>query len=101
MAKLVMKRYKNQEVAVAINATESSLTSYASKREKSTRNGWTIPEIVEFLERNKADRRIIPVDKTAVEEIRAALVCFGFKNHAKEQVSIVTGRQNEEEKTDG
>jgi hypothetical protein len=101
MAKLVMKRYKNQEVAVAINTTESALTSFASKREKSTKNGWTIPEIVEFLERDKVDRSFTPVDKTAVEEIRAALVCFGFKNHAKEQVCVVTGRQNEEEKTDG
>lgn len=87
MAKLVMKRYKNQEVAVAINTTESALTSYASKREKSTKNGWTIPEIVEFLERpHTRVRGSRPIDEEDVEEIRSALVCFGYKASDHEQM---------------
>lgn len=87
MAKLLMKRYKSKDVAEAIGESVSSLRAYASSHHRSTRNGWTIPEIVEFLERPHTRVNVSrPIDEKDVEEIRSALVCFGYNASDHEQM---------------
>ena len=97
MAKLVMKRYKSKDVAEAIGESVSSLRAYASSHNRSTKNGWTIPEIVEFLERPHIRvRGSRPIDEKDVEEIRSALVCFGYKVSDHEQMKCEQQTEDEE-----
>lgn len=82
---------------LAVGLSESLLYSFASKMKRSTRQGrkfafgefqkfplcgnlqWTLGEIAEVLESKRVRRRKRPVSLQMVEEIRAGLICLGFR----------------------
>lgn len=78
MGKAPMKRYNTRDAAKATGLSESVFTSYASANGKSSKDGWTILEIVNVYESPRRNRRHRPVNESAVKEIRAALVSFGI-----------------------
>lgn len=79
MPKVNPKRYRTRDVAAAVGLSESLLYSFASKMKRSTRQGWTLGEIAEVLESKRVRRRKRPVSLQMVEEIRAGLICLGFR----------------------
>ena len=88
MPKMIPKRYRNRDVAAAVGLSESTLTAFASAHGRTTRQGWTLPDIVELLESPRRNRPQSPVDRAAVEEIRAGLVCYGFRIEPDEQCAF-------------
>ena len=85
MPKVNPKRYRTRDVAAAVGLSESLLYSFASKMKRSTRQGWTLGEIAEVLESRRVKRRKRPVSLQMVEEIRAGLICLGFRFEVTEQ----------------
>ena len=85
MSKVNPKRYRTRDVAAAVGLSESLLYSFASKMKRSTRQGWTLGEIAEVLESRRVKRRKRPVSLQMVEEIRAGLICLGFRFEVTEQ----------------
>ena len=85
MPKVNPKRYRTRDVAAAVGLSESLLYSFASKMKRSTRQGWTLGEIAEVLESKRVKRRKRPVSLQMVEEIRAGLICLGFRFEVTEQ----------------
>ncbi len=85
MPKVNPKRYRTRDVAAAVGLSESLLYSFASKMKRSTRQGWTLGEIAEVLESRREKRRKRPVRLQMVEEIRAGLICLGFRFEVTEQ----------------
>lgn len=82
MGKAPMKKYSTRDAASATGLSESVFTSYASANGKSSKDGWTILEIVNVYESPRRNRRHRPVNESAVKEIRAALVSFGISIQA-------------------
>ena len=78
MGKAPMKRYNTRDAAKATGLSESVFTSYASANGKSSKEGWTILEIVEVYESPRRHRKVRPANESAVAEIKAALVSFGI-----------------------
>jgi len=78
MGKTSMKRYNTRDAAKATGLSESVFTSYASANGKSSKEGWTILEIVEVYEAPRRHRKCRPANESAVAEIKAALLAFGI-----------------------
>ena len=90
MPKVDPKRYRTRDVAAAVGLSESLLTAFASRQGRSTRQGWTLGEIAEVLESRRVKRRKRPVSLQMVEEIRAGLICLGFRFEVTEQQIMKT-----------
>lgn len=89
MGKMQLKTYSNQEVSIATGLTTGACTAFASKAGFSTKNGWTIPQIIELLEGTRRPREGKKIDMERVKELKNALVAIGWNSHAVEgQISI-------------
>lgn len=98
MADYEMKRYRNIDVAVALGLSSvNRLCAFASDRKRSSRDGWTVIDIIDYLKCKRIRNPRNIADKNAVLEIRAALAAFGYSPEDYVQCSMSVDDDKEEQ----
>lgn len=75
-----MERFSVATIAYVTGYTCSTVTSWAAKQNKSTKDGLTVPEIIEFLNAPKHNNERGKVDEHAAIRLRTALEVMGAMN---------------------
>ena len=75
-----MERFSVATISYVTGYTCSTVTSWAAKQNKSTKDGLTVPEIIEFLKAPKKNDERGKVDEHAAIRLRTALEVMGAIN---------------------
>lgn len=75
-----MERFNAMTIAHVTGYSVSTVTSWASKNNKSVKDGLTVPEIMDFLQAPKAEKAAGKVDEKAAARLRTALEVMGAIN---------------------
>lgn len=72
-----MEHFSIVTIAYVTGYTCSTVTSWASKNNKSVKDGLTVPEIMDFLQAPKKNKEHGKVDEQAAIRLRTALEVMG------------------------
>ena len=72
-----MEKFNAATIANVTGYSVSTVTSWASKNNKSVKDGLTVPEIMDFLQAPKAEKAAGKVDEKAAARLRTALEVMG------------------------
>lgn len=72
-----MERFTVATIAHVTGYTISTITSWAAKQNKSTKDGLTVPEILDFLKAPKHAHEKSKVDEKAAARLQTALEVLG------------------------
>ena len=72
-----MERFNAVTIAHVTGFSVSTVNSWASKNNKSVKDGLTVPEIMDFLQAPKAEKAAGKVDEKAAARLRTALEAMG------------------------
>ena len=75
-----MEKFNVATIGYVTGYTCSTVTSWAAKQNKSTKDGLTVPEIIEFLKAPKKNDERGKVDEHAAIRLRTALEVMGAIN---------------------
>ena len=75
-----MERFNAVTIAHVTGFSVSTVNSWASKNNKSVKDGLTVPEIMDFLQAPKAEKAAGKVDEKAAARLRTALEVMGAIN---------------------
>ena len=75
-----MEKFTVATIAHVTGYTNSTVTSWAAKNNKSTKDGLTVPEIIEFLRSPKHNNERGKVDEKAAARLKTALEVMGAIN---------------------
>ena len=75
-----MERFNTITVAYVTGYSTSAITSWAFKNDKSAKDGFTVPEIIEFLHAPKKERVNGKIDEKAAARLKTALEVMGALN---------------------
>lgn len=79
-----MERFNAVTIAHVTGFSVSTVNSWASKNNKSVKDGLTVPEIMDFLQAPKAEKAAGKVDEKAAARLRTALEVMGAINRPLE-----------------
>ena len=79
-----MEHFSVVTIAYVTGCTCSTVTAWASRNNKSVKDGLTVPEIIEFLKAPKKNNERGKVDERAATRLRTALEVMGAMNRAFE-----------------
>lgn len=77
-----MEKFNAATIAHVTGFSVSTVNSWASKNNKSVKDGLTVPEIMDFLQAPKAEKAAGKVDEKAAARLRTALEVMGAINPA-------------------
>lgn len=72
-----MEKFTVATIALVTGFTASCITSWANKQNKTTRDGLTVPEIIEFMNAPKINKEHSKPDENAAARLRTALEVMG------------------------
>lgn len=72
-----MEKFNAVTIAHVTGFSVSTVNSWASKNNKSVKDGLTVPEIMDFLQAPKAEKAAGKVDEKAAARLRTALEVMG------------------------
>lgn len=72
-----MEKFNAATIAHVTGFSVSTVNSWASKNNKSVKDGLTVPEIIDFLQAPKAEKTAGKVDEKAAARLRTALEVMG------------------------
>lgn len=75
-----MEKFNAATIAHVTGFSVSTVNSWASKNNKSVKDGLTVPEIIDFLQAPKAEKAAGKVDEKAAERLKTALEVMGALN---------------------
>ena len=75
-----MERFNIATIIFVTGCTEGSISGWASERNIKTRDGLTVPEIMDFLSAPKHNNERSKVDEKAAARLRTALEVMGAIN---------------------
>lgn len=75
-----MEKFNVATIAHVTGYSVSTVNSWASKINKSVKDGLTVPEIMAFLQAPKAEKAAGKVDERAAARLRTALEVMGALN---------------------
>lgn len=75
-----MEKFSVSTIAYVTGFTSSTVTSWAAKRNISTKGGLTVTEVIEFLKAPKKTSECGKVDERAAIRLRTALEVMGAIN---------------------
>ena len=75
-----MEKFNAATIAHVTGYSVSTVTSWASKNNKSVKDGLTVPEIMDFLQAPKKNKEHGKVDEQAAIRLRTALEVMGAIN---------------------
>lgn len=76
-----MEKFNAATIAHVTGFSVSTVNSWASKNNKSVKDGLTVLEIMDFLQAPKAEKAAGKVDEKAAARLRTALEVMGAINH--------------------
>ena len=79
-----MEKFNAVTIAHVTGFSVSTVNSWASKNNKSVKDGLTVPEIMDFLQAPKAEKAAGKVDEKAAARLRTALEVMGAMNRSFE-----------------
>ena len=79
-----MERFSVATIAYVTGFSCNTVSSWAAKQSKTTKDGLTVPEIIEFLKAPKKNNERGKVDERAATRLRTALEVMGAMNRAFE-----------------
>ena len=75
-----MEHFSVATIAYVTGFSCSTVTSWAAKQNKTTKDGLTVPEIMDFLQAPKKNKEHGKVDEQAAIRLRTALEVMGAIN---------------------
>jgi hypothetical protein len=75
-----MERFNIATIIFVTGCTEGSISGWASERNIKTRDGLTVPQIMDFLRAPKRNRVKSAIDEKAAARLRTALEVMGAIN---------------------
>ena len=75
-----MEKFNAATIAHVTGYSVSTVTSWAAHNKKSVKDGLTVPEIMDFLQAPKKNKKHGKVDEQAVIRLRTALAVMGAIN---------------------
>ena len=79
-----MEKFNAATIAHVTGYSVSTVNSWASKNNKSVKDGLTVPEIMDFMQAPKKNNERGKVDEQAAIRLRTALEVMGAMNRAFE-----------------